>query len=265
MITVGIDIGTAAVKIAFAGDHELLWCKKLPSTYMNPDACDKLFNEGLDELKLNKSDIAGIMATGYGAKLFKYADTTVNEISANAMGAWLLSGKTARTIINVGGQDVKVISMSPSGKVADFKMNDKCAAGTGRFFEMAERILNIPMREFSDLGLASQSPLHINNTCAVFAETELVSLISQGKDKNDIIAGLNRSIANRIASLAKEMELDDDIYFDGGPAVNQCLLAHLNRALARPVKVLEQPQFTVAFGAASMCRSNIEKTAGAML
>ncbi|MDD5697953.1 MAG: acyl-CoA dehydratase activase [Victivallaceae bacterium] len=252
MITVGIDVGTAAVKIVFADQLELLWKRTLPSTSANPDACVRLFESGLAELALREEDIGGMAATGYGSHLVGRAGKRVNEISANAMGVWLLSGRKAGTVINVGGQDVKVIKFSETGKATDFKMNDKCAAGTGRFFEMAERILNVPLSEFGALGLLSVSPLRINNTCAVFAETELVSLIAEGKNKNDIIAALNRSIAERIAALASGLELEDEVYLDGGPALNNGLRTAIADELMREVKVLPHPQFTAAFGATAL-------------
>ena len=252
MITVGVDIGTAAVKIVFAEKFRILWKKTLPSTYMNQSACVQLFEDGLRELSLNGKNVAAVAATGYGARLFKRADRTVSEITSNALGIWLLSGKKAGTVINIGGQDVKIIKISQEGRMTDFKMNDKCAAGTGRFFEMAERILDIPLSEFGKLGLLSGTPLEINSTCAVFAETELVSLISEGKNRNDIIAGLTLSIARRISMLAEGMDLEDGIYLDGGPALNTCLRVSLENELSKPVSVLEQPQFTVAFGAAAL-------------
>ena len=252
MITVGIDVGTAAVKIVFVDKYELLWKRTLPSTCANTESCVRLLETGMTELALREEDIGGVAATGYGSHLTARADKRVNEISANAMGAWLLSGRKAGTVINVGGQDVKVIKLSASGKATDFKMNDKCAAGTGRFFEMAERILNIPLNEFGNLGMLSEFPLRINNTCAVFAETELVSLIAEGKNKNDIIAALNRSIAERIAALASGLEMGNEIYLDGGPALNSGLRTALADELAREVNVLPHPQFTAAFGAAAL-------------
>ena len=252
MVTVGIDIGTAAVKVVFAEKSKLLWKETRPSSCQNAKTCGQLFNDGLRALALSEGDIGGVAAAGYGRALSGRAGKMVNEVSANALGAFILSEGKARAVINIGGQDVKIIKITPAGKVADFKMNDKCAAGTGRFFEMAERILGTPLREFGELGLSSQNPLEINSTCAVFAETEIVSLMSEGKSVGDIIAGLNRSIAIRIRSLSDGMGLEGDIYLDGGPAVNKGLLARMSDELDREVKVLPYPQFTVAFGAAAM-------------
>ncbi len=250
MITVGIDLGTAAIKVVFINRHNLVWVKSVPTVPQYVEIARELLREGLEKLSMQKQDVAGVAATGYGKSLLVSAERMTDEISANAIGAYVLSGKKARTVINIGGQDIKIIKISPEGKVMDFKMSDKCAAGTGRFFEMAERILNISIQEFGDAARLSQSPVFINSTCSVFAETEIVSLLSNGTERNDIIAGFHRSVARRISSLIGSLYFEEEIYLDGGPASNTHLLLALKEELMRDVKVLPQPQFTVAFGAA---------------
>lgn len=251
-VAVGIDVGTAAVKVAFATGTELLWHAKVPASCRNTDACAELFAAGLAALGLDESQVVAVAATGYGRERCGRPAKLVNEVAANALGAHVLSGGQARAVVNIGGQDVKVIKLTPVGKVLDFRMNDKCAARTGRFFEMAERILDTPLRDFGALGSASLEPLELNSTCAVFAETEIVSLVSEGRRREDIIAGLNRSIAARVAALCDNMGLEDGLYLDGGPATNQGLRSCLGEALGREVEVLPHPQFTVAFGAAAL-------------
>ncbi|RKY36748.1 MAG: CoA activase [Candidatus Omnitrophota bacterium] len=250
MITVGIDLGTAAIKVVFIDQGSLLWAKALPTLPQHIKVCEQLLKEGMETVSLKKKDIAGVAATGYGKRLFPGSMKIVDEISANAVGAYVLSKARARTIINIGGQDVKVIKISCEGKVDDFKMNDKCAAGTGRFFEMAGRILDTPVCEFGDLSFQSLSQVCLNSTCAVFAESEIVSLLSMGKSRNDIIAGLHKSVARRISELTGSLYLEEAIYLDGGPAVNKGLTLAIKEELIRDIDVLEQPQFTVAFGAA---------------
>ncbi|MBU0478848.1 hypothetical protein KKC91_09820 [bacterium] len=252
MITAGIDLGTAAIKVVFIDKCNLLWAKALPTMPQYVEISEKLLEEGLESLSIREKDLAGIAATGYGKRLFPNAGRIVDEISANAAGAYILSDKTARTVINIGGQDVKVIKLSSDGKVIDFKMNDKCAAGTGRFFEMAEKILNIPVREFGKLGLLSQSPAHINSTCTVFAESEIMSLLSVETNTHDIIAGLHKSVARRISDLAGSLYLEEEIYLDGGPGANRGLVSAMQEELMRDIKVFPIPQFTVAFGAAAI-------------
>ena len=249
MITVGIDLGTAAIKVVFIDNYKLLWAKALPTVPQYIEISEKLLEEGLEALSIQKKDLGGVATTGYGRRLFPGAKRIVDEISANAIGAHILSNKRAKTVVNIGGQDVKVIKIFSNGEVMDFKMNDKCAAGTGRFFEMAERILNIPLHKFGDLALLSQSPASINSTCVVFAESELVSLLSGGSKINDIIAGLHKSIARRISDLTRSLSLEEEVYLDGGPGKNRGLLLAMEEELMRDIKVLPHPQFTVAFGA----------------
>lgn len=250
MITIGFDLGSAAIKIVFIEGRNILWAQRIPTIPKPADVCEQLLKEGMEALSLKRGDITGVAATGYGRRLFPGSDKIVNEIHANAVGAHILSGNSARTVINIGGQDVKAIKISPEGNVEDFKLNDKCAAGTGRFFEMAERILNTPLEEFGDLISKSPTPVSINSTCAVFAESEIVSLLAVGTDRKDIIAGLHNSLAGRISELAESLHPEDDIYLDGGPATNKGLLLSIKEELMRDIKVLDRPQFTVAFGAA---------------
>lgn len=251
MITVGIDLGTAAIKVAFVDKCKLLLAKTSPTVPQHVKICEKLLREGLETLSIREEDIT-IATTGYGKRLFPGAEKIVDEISANAAGAYILSNRKAKTVINIGGQDVKIIKISPDGRVTDFKMNDKCAAGTGRFFEMAERILDTPIQKFGDLGILCQSPVCINSTCAVFAESEIVSLLSQGKSKEDIIAGLHKSVARRIFDLAGSLYLEEEIYLDGGPGKNSGLVYAMQEELGREIKTFHEPQFTVAFGAATI-------------
>ncbi len=250
MITMGFDLGSAAIKAVIIENGGPVWCGVLPATASYVDSCELLFRQGLKERGLEEGTLDGIATTGYGKGLFRRAKRTVNEISANALGAFALSGGRIGSIINIGGQDVKIIKLWPDGSVADFRMNDKCAAGTGRFFEMAERILDVPLAEFGDRDRESASPAEIGSTCAVFAETELISLMARGMDRNDIIAGLNRAIAARVASLTESMNLEDDICLDGGPAHNDGLRRALCEEMGREVHVLKEPQLTVALGAA---------------
>jgi len=252
MISIGIDLGTAATKVVFADHDDILWAKSIPTMPQSFTLSKELINEGMKSLSIKKEDIIGIAATGYGKHLFPDATKKVDEISSNAAGAHILSKNKARTVVNIGGQDVKVFTISRQGKVLDFKMNDKCAAGTGRFFDMASRILDTPLEQFGESGLQSRKPITINSTCAVFAESEIVSLLSMGVAKNDIIAGIHKSVARRIFSLTGNTYLEEEIYLDGGPGINEGLRLAMEEELMRTVKVFSQPQFTVAFGAAAI-------------
>ncbi|MGD9163020.1 MAG: acyl-CoA dehydratase activase [Desulfobacteraceae bacterium] len=254
MIKVGLDLGSAAIKIVFTDGKDILWAKAIPTVPKPAGVCDRLISEGIEALSISKGDISGIASTGYGKKLYADSVKTVNEISANAMGAHILSSGKARSIINIGGQDVKVIKVSFEGRVEDFKMNDKCAAGTGRFFEVTGRILDTPVGEFGKLAGQSILPVTLNSTCAVFAESEIISLLAMDKNKEDIIAGLHNSLAGRISELIGSMYLEDDIYLDGGPGSNRGLLEALEDTMMRDINVFEKSQYTVAFGAANMLK-----------
>jgi predicted CoA-substrate-specific enzyme activase len=209
-----------------------------------------LTQKGLTELGLTSKDVAQVASTGYGRRLVGFAERAVDEILANAVGLFELSGRAARHIVNIGGQDVKCISLDEQGRVTDIKMNDKCAAGTGRFFELVARLLDTPVADFTDLSQAATESITLNSTCVVFAESEIVSLMAKGTKKMDIIKALHESVARRVASMFKYSELNEGLWLDGGPAMNKALVTALADELMTEVFVLDKPQYTVAYGAA---------------
>lgn len=243
---IGIDIGSTAIKIVFSRNNQMIWKKAVPTRPGQPALVDELIQQGLDACFLSKKDIKTTCTTGYGRKLINGSSRVVDEITANAAGIHQLTSGRARTLINIGGQDVKFIKLSDTGQILDFRMNDKCAAGTGRFFEIAAKILDTPLDEF--FYDSPEEPVNINSTCVVFAESEIVSLLAQGMDKHRIIKGLNNSVARRIANLTGQSDLDGDVYVDGGPALNQGLIESLENELLCDIKKVEDPQFTVAWG-----------------
>jgi predicted CoA-substrate-specific enzyme activase len=249
-LNVGIDLGSTAIKVVFVEHQQIVWKKAVPTVPGQSEIVERLKAEGLVAVGRPAEHISAVAVTGYGKGLIPGAHKVIDEVSANAMGAFLLSGGKARTIINIGGQDVKVIRLSDAGKLFDFKMNDKCAAGTGRFFEVAARILDTPVQAFGELGREAADPVNINSTCAVFAESEMVSLMAKGIAKECIIQGLHEAVARRVASLAGNSNLTDDVYLDGGSANNSGLVMAIEDELYRDVHVLPHPQFTVAYGAA---------------
>ncbi|MDR3154891.1 MAG: acyl-CoA dehydratase activase [Deltaproteobacteria bacterium] len=250
--SIGVDLGSTAIKMVLVKSWEIEWSRKVPTAPGQEALALELVRGAMDERGLSEGDIGGIAATGYGKKLMSRAGVTVDEISANAKGLFRLSGGRCRTIINIGGQDLKVITLDQAGKVADFKMNDKCAAGTGRFFEQAARILDTPLESFGKAAGSDAEPAELNSTCVVFAESEMVSLLAKGVPKERIIKGLHNSVARRVANLLGRHRPagDGDIYLDGGPSQNRGLLEALEDELLTEVKVLPNPQYTVAYGAA---------------
>ncbi|MDR3165932.1 MAG: acyl-CoA dehydratase activase [Synergistaceae bacterium] len=249
-IRVGLDLGSTAIKAIFTEEGKCLWRGVLPTVPGQEAVASALINAGLTESKRMRGDIADVVSTGYGKKLFACARANVDEITANAEGAAKLSGGEARTVINVGGQDIKAIRVDERGVVVDFRMNDKCAAGTGRFFELAARLLDSPISDFDWLAKNSTEEVELNSTCAVFAESEIVSLLARGIPKEDIAKALYASVARRIAGLAGPLCGGEPVYLDGGAARNRGLAEALEDEMMTEVRVFEHPQFTVAYGAA---------------
>lgn len=258
----GIDIGSTAIKIAIADDEgRLAACGVSPTgSQFNKNALEALSNL-LEKNNIRKDDVLYTVSTGYGRKLFKGANKTISEITANARGARGLGGvcENVRTIINIGGQDSKIISLDEQGHVAASVMNDKCAAGTGRFLDVVARNLEVDVEDLGSLHFkANDAPLAINSTCTVFAESEIISLLSHGHNKPEIIAGIHYSIAKRIVRLAGRIKIEDAIFFDGGPALNKGMVAAIEDELMRNVIVPEIPQITTALGAALIAKENCQ-------
>jgi predicted CoA-substrate-specific enzyme activase len=207
-----------------------------------------LFEKLLQQAALKRSRISSVVATGYGRNAIRFADTTITEITCHARGVrWL--APDARSIIEIGGQDSKVISLEEGGRVRDFAMNDRCAAGTGRFLEMVAARLDMTWEKLAHLGRQSQTPALISNVCVVFAETEIIGLLADGKPLPDVVAGVQNAIATRVAALAARL-VSPPVYFTGGVALLPGMARALEEVLACPVHVAPQPQFTGALGAA---------------
>nr|MBF0221127.1 CoA activase [Desulfobulbaceae bacterium] len=250
----GIDIGSTTIKIVLINEQSSIVGDTTTPTgsHFHLNAMTA-FEALLTKHTIKRQEVACTFSTGYGRKLFKDADDTISEISANAAGAWKMGQKNGkvRTIINIGGQDLKVIRLDEDGHVENFTMNDKCAAGTGRFLEMTARNLEMDVTELGQTHKnATGAPLTINSTCTVFAESEIISLLANGHGKAELIAGIHYSIAKRVARLAKRLGIDDMVFFDGGPALNQGLVEALENELMREMVVPDMPQITTAFGAA---------------
>jgi predicted CoA-substrate-specific enzyme activase len=250
----GIDIGSTAIKVALVdGDGILVGTHVTDSGSLFHKNARAALAALLEEYGVPHERVAYLIATGYGRKLFKEADDSISEITANAIGAHE-TGKSfggVRTIINIGGQDSKAIQIDDQGGVTNFAMNDKCAAGTGRFLDVAARNLDIDLEQLGDYHFNGKgAPLTINATCTVFAESEIIGLLANGHGKEEVVAGIHYSIAKRTVRLAKRVGIEDRVYFDGGPALNRGLVAAIEDELQRELVVPAHPQTTTAFGAA---------------
>ena len=207
----------------------------------------------LSELDLTRDHIVYTVATGYGRKIFKEANENISEITANAIGARAAAKDYGeiKTIINIGGQDSKAISLDEEGNVVNFAMNDRCAAGTGKFLDACAMNLEIGVDELGERHFASSgTPLSINSTCAVFAESEIIGLLGNEHSVEDIVCGVHYSIAKRIVKLVKRVGVKEGIYFDGGPALNGGLVNAIENELGKQIYIPQYPQITTSYGAA---------------
>lgn len=243
-IFIGIDLGSTTVKAVAL--NEKIVASAIKPTGANPR---KTGEKVLDEILANiKGDVQRIVATGYGRVSFN-ANDIVSEITAHARGSHYLFPQ-ARTIIDIGGQDSKITRINEKGKVLDFAMNDKCAAGTGRFIENTAKALEISLEEFSNKSLKSKNPANINSMCTVFAESEVISLLAQGITLEDISAGIHLSVAKRIKAMAERIGIEKEVIFTGGVAKSLAMKKTLENSLGIKLIVPEEPQIIGALGAA---------------
>lgn len=259
-IVAGIDIGSTTTKVALLRGHSFLG-SKTSSTGTNCKKTVKLLlHEILKDYDLQEDKIQYTVATGYGRRIIP-ADEIITEITANARAAaWLMREQTkVRTIINIGGQDCKIIALDDQGIMTDFAMNDKCAAGTGRFLEVMSRILEVELDELGILSERAKNIPHINSLCTVFGESEVISLLSQGRNVEDIIAGIHKSIAKRVSAMVKKIGVKEAVFFDGGPAFNTGLKSALEQELETEIYVPPNPQITTALGAALVASESYSK------
>ena len=249
MIFAGIDAGSRAIKIILINDN----CKVIASGIIDQGVeqntlLSNLFETLLKENHLSRSKISKIVATGYGRNMVNFADTTITEITCQTYGVRHLV-PDVKTIIDIGGQDSKVIKLNRDGTVRDFAMNDRCAAGTGRFLEVVAERLGVKLKHLGKLVEKSKSPVTINSTCVVFAESEIIGLLASGTSSNDIVAGVQSAIAIRIGTMVGQ-NTDLPIVFTGGVAKVSGMKGALEKALNQPVIIAPEPQYTNALGAA---------------
>jgi predicted CoA-substrate-specific enzyme activase len=251
-VTAGVDMGSTATKAVVLVDGRIAG-STARVTGADPERSGEVaLKVSLDQAGISLDDVEYIVSTGYGRRALELADESINEINANARGsAWLGSAAgTVRTIIDIGGQDSKAISLDTDGVIRDFAMNDKCAAGTGKFLEVIADLLEIPIGDLGEISLQSERAVTIGSTCVVFAQSEVVSLIARKEDPADILAGIHRSIASRVITMARRVGLEEVVVFDGGPAKNTGLRAAIEAELGHKVVVPRHPQLVVALGAA---------------
>jgi predicted CoA-substrate-specific enzyme activase len=239
----GIDIGSRTIELVVVDAGGRIRARSQADTGFDPitEAQKLVAGAGFDR----------IMATGYGRNLFEIAfdAPTVTEIKAHARGA-RASFPDTRTVLDIGGQDSKAIALFATGKVKKFEMNDRCAAGTGKFLEIMAKTLGYAIEEFGREALLAENDLHISSMCTVFAESEVTSLIAKGNNRREIARGLHASVIRRAAGMINRVSAEGDIVFTGGVAQNPCMATFLAEKLGRRVFIPDNPQFIGALGAA---------------
>ena len=249
MLTAGIDVGSISAKAALVADERIMATEVILTGYNASRAGETVLQRVLDGSGVSREDISRIVATGYGRNSVTIADKAVTEITCHAAGAHLLNPEV-RFVIDIGGQDSKAIAMDTHGRVIDFAMNDKCAAGTGRFLEVMARALEVDLDAFGDLSAKAEQPATISSLCTVFAESEVISLISRGATRENIIAGIHASIGARVMAMANRVGLREPIMMTGGVAKNAGVVKALEDKCGFAIVVSPYAQVNGAIGAA---------------
>ena len=258
MIVGGCDVGSATGKAVVMKDGTISSYLIIPSTTKPEVTARTVMDTAVEQAGLSSiEDLDYVVGTGYGRLKVPFANENISEITCHARGAHWMS-PTVRTVVDIGGQDCKVMSLNDKGKVIEFVMNERCAAGTGRFFEAMARVLDVRLEDLSALSLQAKNPATITSQCSVFAESEVITLINEGVDLADIAAGLHNSIASRLNSMVRKVGLVEDVALTGGCAKNQGLAKALEAKLGVTVLRLPQdPQIAGAVGAALIARTKV--------
>jgi len=255
IITIGIDLGSRMSKIVVLSDDKIMY-SKVRDTGVNPKkVADTLLVDALEGASISRSEITKIFSTGYGRNIVPFSDKRISEISCHAKGANYFF-PSARTIIDIGGQDSKIIIVDEKGSVKDFVMNDRCAAGTGKFLEVTATTLETTIDELGDISQSSTKKIDINSTCVVFAESEIIDLIADGFEKPNIINAIHRSIAKRTKNLTSQLHWQSPIVFTGGVANNSGMQIAISEIMGTKVIVPENSFITGALGAAIFAKDN---------
>ncbi|MFQ6104835.1 MAG: acyl-CoA dehydratase activase [Candidatus Glassbacteria bacterium] len=260
MLYSGVDVGSLSTEVVIIDDDAKIISSLIiltgPSSRKAAIGC---WEEALRRASLTAQDVACVVSTGYGRKQVPFSDKTVTEITCHARGAKYFHDD-ARTIIDIGGQDTKVIRIDADGRVVNFLMNDKCAAGTGRFLEVMSETLEVDLEDMGRLSLTAKKGLSISSMCTVFAESEVISLIAEGKAVCEILWGLHDSVALRTMGLLDQIGREPDIFMSGGVAKNSGVVEAVGRRLGEKIHRASDPQIVGAMGAALIAKDLWEST-----
>lgn len=256
MPVAGIDIGSLSTEVVLLDNGKILASIIIPTGSNSRAAAEKAMEMALTRCNLSMGEIDFLVATGYGRVSVPFNSKKVTEITCHGKGAFYLYPQ-ARTVIDIGGQDSKVIRLNEKGKVVDFVMNEKCAAGTGRFLEVMAQALEVDLQEMSRLAFLAKRKISISSMCTVFAESEVISLIAEGCPREDIIKGIIDSVVDRTLSMAHRVGIEEKVVMTGGVAKNKALVWQLQDSLGVKIIVPEEPQIVGALGAALVAEEEI--------
>ena len=253
----GVDVGSTQTKAVIIDESRRIVSRALTETGSNVmRAAEDAFRQARETGDVREEEVEYVVGTGYGRYKVTFGNTQVTEISCHGRGAVQMFPRT-RTVVDMGGQDTKAIRVSPNGEIIDFCMNDKCAAGTGRFLGAASSALNIPLDALGPTALRGERPVKISTTCTVFAESEILSWLGKGKKIEDILLGVHQSIATRSAGLLRRVGIEEQVTFTGGVARNIAMVQTLNAKLGLEVNVSDEAHFMGALGAALFALDHI--------
>jgi len=258
MYTMGIDVGSASSKVVILKDGKEIVAACVVQVGTGSSGPEKALSDALAESGITREDISYIVTTGYGRFAFDDSDRQISEISCHAKGVYF-QFPNARTIIDIGGQDAKAIKIDKTGMVKQFFMNDKCAAGTGRFLDVMSRVLEITVDQLADYSERAEFAASISSTCTVFAESEVISQLSKGEKKENIIAGVHAAVASKALALAYRGVIEEDIVMSGGVALNSGVVRAMEEQTGMKVTVAKNPQTIGALGAALFAYEDVLK------
>lgn len=250
MIYVGLDIGSLSTKAAVLDKENRILSYDIGLTSGDSrKAAEEAFDKAAKKAQISKDKIDYIITTGYGRNNVPFSNRQITEITCHALGAYFLFPQTC-TVLDVGGQDSKAININGDGRVSDFVMNDRCAAGTGRFLEVIAQALAVKLEDLGKLSSQSKRSVPISSMCTVFAESEVVSLVAEGCPKPDIVRGVHEAIAERLITLLNKIKIIEPITMTGGVAKNKGVVHALEKKLKLTLNIPDEPQIVGAIGAA---------------
>lgn len=254
----GVDVGSTQTKAVIIDEKRRIVQRALIDTGANVTmAAENAFRQAVEAAGIGDQEVEFVVGTGYGRYKVTFGNKQITEISCHGRGAVHMFPNT-KTVLDMGGQDSKAIRVSENGEIIDFCMNDKCAAGTGRFLGAAAVTLGIPLDELGQTALKAQRSVRISTTCTVFAESEILSWLGKGKKVEDILWGVHQSIASRSAGLLRRVGIMDEISFTGGVAKNTGMISAIEETLQHKINVSEDSHFMGALGAALFAMDHIQ-------